>query len=47
MTAVMAIQLYEQGLLNLDEPIKNYFKDWPDKHFEQHKVSFKTIVVLI
>lgn len=32
MTAVAALQLYEQGLLDLDEPIATYLPDYPQQH---------------
>ncbi len=32
MTAVAALQLYEQGVLDLDEPIATYLPDYPQQH---------------
>ncbi|MEL7221607.1 MAG: serine hydrolase domain-containing protein [Bacteroidota bacterium] len=32
MTAVAALQLYEQGVLDLDEPIQTYLPNYPSRH---------------
>ncbi|XP_018019532.1 uncharacterized protein LOC108675999 [Hyalella azteca] len=42
MTAVMALSLWEDGLLDLDAPISNYLDDWPKKTVDGKQVEITT-----
>ena len=39
LTAVAAMQLWEDGLLDLDEPVQSYVSEFPQKTFEGKEVK--------